>query len=306
MGGKPLSSTITPELRADILLEALPYIKKFHGKTVVIKYGGAAMDKADLRDLFARDVVLLQYVGIKPIIVHGGGPQINSLLKQLGVQSTFIDGHRVTGDAEMEAVEQVLAGSVNKSIVSLIQHEGAKAVGISGKDGGLAHAEKKIITRTEQGKETNIDIGRVGEVYPQNVNPELIETLLQSGFIPVIAPVAADQAGKSLNVNADTMAGSIASAMKAEKLILLTDTPGVMSGGKTITRLTPSQMRTLITDNTITGGMIPKVLNAVQAVENGVKRAHIIDGRVPHALLLEIMTNEGVGTLIARDNDLAD
>ncbi|MBS0617755.1 MAG: acetylglutamate kinase [Spirochaetes bacterium] len=280
------------------LLEALPYIQRFAGKTIVIKYGGAAMDKADLSDRFAQDVVMLKLCGIDPVIVHGGGPQINQLLARLGVESKFIDGHRVTGDDEMAAVEMVLAGDVNKRIVAQIARAGGKAVGISGRDGALARATRHHLEKNENGKITTIDLGRVGSVHPHDVNVQVLNALKQGGFIPVIAPIAFDDDGASLNINADTMAGAIAAALAAEKLVLLTDTPGVMHEGKTLTRLNPSDVARLKKEGIISGGMIPKTDCAVAAVENKVGAAHIIDGRVPHALLLEIFTDTGVGTMI--------
>lgn len=293
-------STNPPSERIGTLLEALPYIQRFAGKTIVIKYGGNAMEKADLSDKFAQDVVLLKLCGIDPVIVHGGGPQINSLLGRLGVNSEFVDGHRVTGDAEMEAVEMVLSGDVNKKIVAQIARAGGKAVGLSGRDGGLARAEKHTLQKDQAGKIVQVDLGRVGTVKPEGVNIQVLNTLKQGGFIPVIAPVAFDKDGNSLNVNADTMAGAIAAALGAEKLLLLTDTSGVMQDGKTLTRLTPDDVRRLKAEGIISGGMIPKTECAVAAVENAVNAAHVIDGRVPHALLLEIFTDTGVGTMIIR------
>ncbi|GAB4427253.1 MAG: acetylglutamate kinase [Turneriella sp.] len=284
--------------RIGTLIEALPYIQRFAGKTLVIKYGGAAMDKADLSDRFAQDVVMLKACGIDPVIVHGGGPMINQLLARLGVKSEFIQGHRVTGDEEMAAVEMVLGGDVNKRIVAQIARKGGRAVGISGRDGALARATRlKVERRTEHGTEF-IDLGRVGSVAPRDVNAQVLNVLKAGGFIPVIAPVAFDDDGNSLNINADTMAGAIAAALGAEKLLLLTDTPGVMHSGETLTRLTPADVRKLKADGVISGGMIPKTDCAVAAVEAGVQAAHIIDGRVPHALLLEIFTDTGVGTMI--------
>jgi len=288
--------------RIETLLEALPYIQRFAGKTIVIKYGGAAMEKADLSAKFAQDVVLLKLCGIDPVIVHGGGPQINHLLERLGVKSTFVDGHRITGDAEMAAVEMVLSGDVNKKIVAELTRAGGKAVGLSGRDGALAHAEKHYLERYHAGRsgKENVDLGRVGAVKPGGVNVQVLNVLKQGGFIPVIAPVGFDGEGHSLNINADTMAGAIAAALGAEKLLLLTDTPGVMHEGKTLTRLTPGDVKKLKADGIISGGMIPKVDCAVSAVENHVTAAHIIDGRVPNALLLEIFTDSGVGTMIVR------
>lgn len=296
------SATAHSHERIATLLEALPYIQRFAGKTIVIKYGGAAMEKADLSAKFAQDVVLLKLCGIDPVIVHGGGPQINHLLERLGVKSTFIDGHRVTGDAEMAAVEMVLSGDVNKKIVAQIARAGGKAVGLSGRDGALAHAEKHYLERYHAGhsEKENVDLGRVGAVKPGGVNVQVLNTLKQGGFIPVIAPVGFDATGNSLNINADTMAGAIAAALGAEKLLLLTDTPGVMHDGKTLTRLSPGDVKKLKADGVISGGMIPKVDCAVSAVENHVNAAHIIDGRVPNALLLEIFTDSGVGTMIVR------
>lgn len=258
------------------------------------------MEKADLSDKFAQDVVLLKLCGIDPVIVHGGGPQINHLLARLGVKSEFIDGHRVTGDEEMAAVEMVLSGDVNKRIVAQIARAGGKAVGISGRDGSLALAAKHHL---ESKAGDRVDLGRVGTVSPQNVSIQILNTLKQGGFIPVIAPVAFDAGGRSLNINADTMAGAIAAALNAEKLLLLTDTPGVMHDGKTLTRLTPADVKKLKAEGIISGGMIPKVDCAVAAVENHVTAAHIIDGRVPNALLLEIFTDSGVGTMLVSANN---
>ncbi len=289
--------------RAEILMEALPYIRRFHGKTIVIKFGGAAMKDEALRTQFARDVVLLQYVGMQPIIVHGGGPQINRLLDGLGIQSHFVDGHRVTDEKAMEVVEMVLSGYVNKDIVGLINHEGGRAVGISGKDGGLARGTVHSLHRkNEDGTTEEVSLGRVGNVLRSGINTAVLTDLYKDGYIPVIAPVAVDSDGKSLNVNADTMAGAIAGALRAEKLILLTDTPGVMREGQTVTGLIPSDVYRLINEGTIKGGMIPKTECCLKALESGVKRTHIIDGRVPHALLLEIFTDRGVGTLISHSD----
>ncbi len=285
--------------RVRFLQEALPYIRQFAGRTVVIKYGGAAMEKSELGQNFARDIVLLQYVGIKPVIVHGGGPKISRMLNDLEIKSEFIDGQRVTDDAAMEVVEMVLCGSINKEIVSLIQREGGKAVGISGKDGSFAVAARHTILRKNaDGHVHSVDMGRVGNILPEGINPDVITTIENGGYIPVIAPVAVDADGKSLNVNADTMAGAVAAALRAEKLILLTDTPGVLLNDKTIQRLTPLRARELIHEGAISGGMIPKVECCLHAVDRGVRRAHIIDGRIPSALLLELFTDAGVGTLI--------
>lgn len=284
--------------KIETLLEALPYIQKFKGKSIVIKYGGAAMNQADLRAQFAQDVVLLRLVGMHPVIVHGGGPQINQLLTDLKIPSEFVDGHRITDDASMEVVEMVLSGSVNKSIVSLINKAGGRAVGISGKDGHLARGilhelEKKTDSGTEK-----VSLGRVGTVDINKIDTSILTLLDDSGYIPIIAPVTVDSDGHSLNINADTMAGAIAAALQAEKLILLTDTPGVLHEGKTITGLKFDDVKELINNKIIHGGMLPKVDCCLHAIEHGVNRAHIIDGRVPHALLLEIFTDKGVGTLI--------
>ncbi|MCE9600070.1 MAG: acetylglutamate kinase, partial [Spirochaetia bacterium] len=258
------------------------------GKTVVIKYGGAALDNQEsLREQFAEDLVLLHYVGVRPVIIHGGGPRINSLLGQMGVQSKFIGGVRVTDNATMEAVEMVLSASINKEIVSLIDKKGGRAVGISGRDGRLASATP-----------ASADLGRVGQVNKKNIDPSVINTFLQNGYIPVIAPVAAGPDLQSLNVNADTMAGAIAAAIGAEKFMLLTDTPGVLQNGTTKQRLGAPEARAMIASGEISGGMIPKVECCLTAFEEGVKQIHIIDGRVPHAILLEIFTHEGVGTMI--------
>lgn len=290
--------------RAELLMEALPYIRAFRGKTIVIKFGGAAMKDEALRTQFARDVVLLQYVGMRPVIVHGGGPQINRLLNELGISSHFVDGHRVTDEAAMEVVEMVLAGHVNKDIVALINHEGGPAVGITGKDGTLARGVPHTLSRkNEDGSVEEVSLGRVGHVDPEGINPGIIYDLYRTGYIPVIAPIAVDEKGKSLNINADTMAGAIASALKAEKLVLLTDTPGVLKDDKTLTGLSAQDVENLIEEGVIKGGMIPKVQCCLSALGNQVNRAHIIDGRVPHAVLLEIFTDKGVGTLITNHKE---
>jgi acetylglutamate kinase len=285
--------------RAEILLEALPYIRKFHDKTIVIKFGGAAMKDPSLYESFARDVVLLQYVGMRPVIIHGGGPQINRLLDSLNIKSHFVDGHRVTDEPAMEVVEMVLAGPVNKEIVNRINREGGRAVGLTGKDALLAHGSRHTIRKTApDGSVSEVDLGRVGTVNAGEINAGILDLLQKNGYIAVIAPIAVDADGKSLNVNADTMAGAVAGALGAEKLILLTDTPGVLVDGATVTGLSPGDVRRLIEEGSITGGMIPKVECCLDAMEHGVRRTHIIDGRVPHALLLEILTDSGVGTLI--------
>ncbi|MFQ5428038.1 MAG: acetylglutamate kinase [Thermodesulfobacteriota bacterium] len=277
------------------LFEALPYIRKFSEKTIVIKYGGAAMADEALKKSFARDVVLMKSVGLNPVIVHGGGPQIGGLLGKLGMESRFVNGIRVTDDETMDVVEMVLVGKVNKEIVGLINHYGGKAVGIGGKDGGLVRAKRLKIK--------GVKMGRVGEV--ESINPALIRTLEDNSFIPVIAPVGCGEEGKSYNINADTVAGSIAAALEAEKLILLTDVKGVLSkSGKLHSTLTMAQARRLISSGVATGGMIPKIECCAAAVAEGVKRAHIIDGRVEHAVLLEVFTDAGIGTVMGYKKEI--
>ncbi|MBI4209552.1 MAG: acetylglutamate kinase [Deltaproteobacteria bacterium] len=286
--------------KASILLEALPYIRRFYGKTFVIKYGGSAMIDDELRRTFAQDVSLLKYVGINPVIVHGGGPQIGKMLEKLGKNSEFVDGLRVTDEETMDIVEMVLVGDLNKEIVALINHYGGKAVGLSGKDGKLIEADKIKYQKKRVGNVPAelIDLGRVGEV--KTIHPAIIEALDREKFIPVIAPVGMDEEGKSLNINADTVAGEIAKALKAEKLILLTDVEGVKDKkGKLIATLTPKKARGGIHKGVITGGMIPKVECCLEALEGGVQKTHIIDGRVKHAVLLEIFTDVGVGTEVS-------
>ncbi len=286
--------------KASILLEALPYIRNFSGRTVVIKYGGAAMTSRELKEGFARDVVMLKFIGINPVIVHGGGPEINQIMDRLGLKSTFVDGHRVTDEATLEVVEMVLGGKVNKEIVHLINRYGGRAVGLSGKDGQLITARKKFLQRDvspEDGLESLVDIGLVGEV--SDVCPDALRVLEGGGFIPVVAPLGTDGDGQTLNINADSAAARVAGALKAEKLILLTDTAGVLdSSGKLIPSLDGATSRGLIRRGVIKGGMIPKVECCLTALENGVKKTHIIDGRLPHAVLLEIFTQAGVGTEI--------
>ena len=283
---------------AQVLTEALPYIQRFHGKTIVVKYGGNAMTEPDLENSFARDIVLLKTVGLNPIVVHGGGPQIGELLTRIGKESTFIDGMRVTDAETMDVVEMVLGGHVNKSIVNLINQNGGRAIGLTGKDGNLIRARKMLLNKTdENGKVEQIDIGHVGEVA--SINTDVVEMVIASDFIPVIAPVGVGDAGESYNINADLVAGKVAEALKAEKLILLTNIPGVMDKNKNVlTGLSTQDIDNLIADGTIYGGMLPKIACALEAVKGGVVSAHIIDGRVPHATLLEIFTDEGMGTLI--------
>jgi len=284
---------------ASVLTEALPYIQRFTGKTIVVKYGGNAMIDEELKNSFARDIVLMKLVGMHPIVVHGGGPQIGELLKKLDIKSDFVDGMRVTDSATMDVVEMVLGGLVNKEIVSLLNRNGGKAIGITGKDGDFIRARKMKVTRKtpEMQEPEVIDIGHVGEVA--GMNPDIIQMLKGSDFIPVIAPIGADESGQSYNINADIVAGKVAQMVMAEKLILLTNIAGVQDkDGKVLTGLTTTQVNALIEDGTIHGGMLPKTNCALDAVNSGVTSAQIIDGRVPHAVLLEVFTDEGIGTLI--------
>ncbi|MBI2218483.1 MAG: acetylglutamate kinase [Candidatus Rokubacteria bacterium] len=279
---------------AEVLLEALPYIRQFSGKTVVIKYGGAAMERADLKEPFALDVILLRLVGVNPVIVHGGGPQIGTLMKRLGKEPKFVGGMRVTDAETMDIVEMVLVGKINKAIVGLINHQGGRAVGLSGKDAELIRATRRP-HRLASGEE--VDIGFVGEV--ERVNPEPIRLLEEHGFIPVIAPVAVGADGSSYNVNADLVAGEIAAALGAEKLMHLTDVEGIKdAGGRLVSHLSRTDAERLIAAGVIDGGMLPKVESSLRALKGGTAKAHIIDGRVPHAILLELFTREGVGTEI--------
>ncbi|MGH7899127.1 MAG: acetylglutamate kinase [Candidatus Binatia bacterium] len=282
--------------KAEVLLEALPYIRRFNGKTFVIKYGGKAMIDEELQSSFAEDIALLKYVGINPVIVHGGGPQIDRMLEKLRLESRFVRGMRVTDEATMDVVEMVLGGKINKQIVTLINKHGGKAVGLSGKDGGLLLARKMLIKVTEAGKPAEIvDIGMVGEII--KVNVDVIRSLDAADFIPVIAPVAVGERGESYNVNADTAAGKFAEAIQAEKLILLTDVEGIKDGNDALLRtLSSEQVSQLIQSGVIGEGMIPKVECCVEALRGGVKKTHIIDGRKRHAVLLEIFTEQGVGT----------
>ena len=287
-----------------ILTEALPYIQRFTGKTIVIKYGGNAMETEELNNSFARDIVMMKLVGINPVVVHGGGPQIGDLLKKIGKESRFVDGMRVTDSETMDVVEMVLGGLVNKDIVNLINNNGGRAVGLTGKDGQLIRAKKLMITRASpelQAPEI-IDIGHVGEV--EKVNTDVVDMLVKSDFIPVIAPIGVGEDGASYNINADLVAGKVAEALKAEKLMLLTNTAGLLDkAGKVMTGLSPAEVDALIADGTIYGGMLPKINCALSAVNHGVTSSHIIDGRVPHAVLLEIFTDAGVGTLITRKSN---
>ncbi|MDO8894004.1 acetylglutamate kinase [Nitrosomonas sp.] len=282
--------------KAKILSEALPYIQRFHGKTIVIKYGGNAMVEENLKHGFARDVVLLKLVGMNPVVVHGGGPQIDDMLKRVGKQGEFIQGMRVTDAETMDLVEMVLGGSVNKDIVSLINRHGGKAVGLTGKDGAFIRAKKMLMADRETAGKW-INIGQVGEI--ESIDPSLIALLDTQDFIPVIAPIGVGAEGESYNINADLVAGKLAEILKAEKLILLSNIPGVLDkDGNLLTGLTAKRVDELFADGTISGGMLPKIGSALDAVKKGVKSCHIIDGRVEHALLLEILTDQGVGTLI--------
>ncbi|GAB4541724.1 MAG: acetylglutamate kinase [Thermodesulfovibrionia bacterium] len=287
--------------KANILIEALPYIRTFYGKTFVIKYGGAAMVDKRLKSAFAEDVVLLSYIGIKPVIVHGGGPEINKIMERMGKKPRFIHGQRVTDEETMDIVEMVLGGLINKQIVSLINSHGGKAIGLSGKDGNLINARRKTIKRQspDTGVPEIIDIGLVGEV--EEVNPEIIISTDKEGFIPVIAPIGISKKGETLNINADYVAGAIASALKAEKLILLTDVEGIKDKeGNLLSTLNEKGIRSLLSNGTISGGMLPKVQACLDALNGGVNKTHIIDGRLPHAVLLEIFTEKGIGTEITR------
>jgi acetylglutamate kinase len=285
---------------ARVLTEALPYIQKFTGRTVVVKYGGNAMVDDKLKNSFARDIVLMKLVGMNPIVVHGGGPQIGELLQKLNIESNFIDGLRVTDSQTMDVVEMVLGGLVNKEIVNLLNKNQGKAVGVTGKDGNLIKAKKLRLRRKGANQNLDIvDIGQVGEVV--SINTEVLEVMKDSDFIPVIAPIGTDETGASYNINADSVAGEIARVLGAEKLMLLTNVAGVQNKkGKVLTGLSVRQVAKLIADKTLQGGMLPKVECALKAVKGGVTSAHIIDGRVEHAVLLEIFTNKGVGTLITQ------
>ena len=288
-----------PNRAAEILTEALPYIQKFHGATMVIKYGGNAMVDESLKQTFARDIVLLKLVGINPLIVHGGGPQIGQLLEKLNIPTRFVGGMRVTDDDTMNVVEMVLGGLVNQDIVSLINTQGGKAVGVTGKDGKLISARKLEMhdPQTEAATSEIIDIGHVGEV--KKVNGAVLDALMGQGFIPVVAPIGVGDDGEAYNINADIVAGKIAEFLGAEKLILLTDTPGILDAeGDTLTGLSAAQVDQLIKQGVIKGGMLPKTQCAIDAIKGGVNSAQIIDGTVPHALLLEILTDAGVGTMI--------
>ena len=290
------STPYSPAQEAAILAEALPYLRRFHGKTVVVKFGGNAMIDENLKQCFARDVVLLQLVGLRVVVVHGGGPQIENMLTRVGKKGEFIQGMRVTDEETMEIVEMVLGGQVNKDVVRLINLAGGRAVGLTGKDGNLIQAKRLLLTNRDNPDES-IDIGLVGDIT--RIDPSLISYLEAGVFIPVIAPIGVGDSGETYNINADVVAGKVAETLNAEKLVLLTNTPGVLDkAGQLITNVTPAQINAMVEDGTLHGGMLPKIGSALDAARNGVKSVHIIDGRVEHALLLEILTNRGVGTMI--------
>ncbi|SRR6266481_5147269 len=290
----PLSAA-SADVKARVLAEALPYIQRFFDKTIVIKYGGNAMTDPALQESFARDVVLLKLVGMNPVVVHGGGPQINEMLKRVGKQGEFVQGMRVTDEETMDVVEMVL-GKINKDIVNLINRYGGKAVGLTGQDSAFIRAEKMMVASDEEAGKM-LDIGLVGEIA--KIDPSIITFMDSGDFIPVIAPIGVSPDGETLNINADVVSGKLAEVLRAEKLVLLTNTPGVLDKtGKLLTGLTPRQIDALVADGTLSGGMLPKIASALDAARGGVRTVHIIDGRVQHALLLEILTDEGVGTLI--------
>lgn len=291
-----MSNETTSTQKAQTLAEALPYIKRFFDKTIVIKYGGNAMTDPQLKESFASDVVLLKLVGMNPVVVHGGGPQINEMLDKLGKKGVFIQGMRVTDEETMDIVEMVLGGHVNKEIVNLINQKGGKAVGLTGQDGNFIHAKKLLMADMNNPAEM-IDVGQVGDIT--KIDPSIINFLDSGDFIPVIAPIGVGPDGETYNINADVVAGKLAEILGAEKLILLTNTPGVLDkNGTLLTGLTPKQIDDLVEDGTLSGGMLPKISSALDAARSGVKSVHIIDGRVEHALLLEVLTDDGVGTLI--------
>ncbi|MBT4356891.1 MAG: acetylglutamate kinase [Proteobacteria bacterium] len=299
-----MSQVSNPAIVAELLAEAMPYIQHFHGKTIVIKYGGNAMVDETLKKEFARDVVLMKLVGMNPVIVHGGGPQIGQLLERIGKKSEFIDGLRVTDSETIDVVEMVLGGLVNKSIVALINAHGGKAVGLSGKDGDMIRARKMVFHKDGSTNDDDIvELGFVGEI--ESINPLVVDVLDQEDFIPVIAPIGVGVDGKAYNINADTVAGRLAVTLGAEKLILLTNTPGVLDkDGELLTGLSESRVKELIEAGIISGGMLPKVKCAIDAVAGGVRTATISDGRVPHATLLETLTDQGVGTQIGREREV--
>lgn len=289
-------SNVNPEIKADILAQALPYIRKYHGKTMVIKYGGNAMTDPALQQAFAEDVVLLKLVGINPVVVHGGGPQIEAALKRLGKKGEFIQGMRVTDSETMEVVEWVLAGEVQQDIVGLINQAGGKAVGLTGRDGGLMRAKKlKLVDLADASKEH--DVGQVGDI--ESIDPSVVKALQDDAFIPVVSPIGFGLHNESYNINADVVASKLATVLQAEKLLMLTNIAGVLDKDKNLlTELSIKDIDALIADGTISGGMIPKIAGAIDAAKSGVKAVHIIDGRVPHAMLLEILTEQAFGTMI--------
>ena len=287
---------VSPAIKAEVLAQALPYIKKYHGKTIVIKYGGNAMTEERLKEGFARDVILFKLVGMNPVVVHGGGPQIDDALKKVGKAGTFIQGMRVTDEETMEVVEWVLGGEVQQDIVMLINHFGGQAVGLTGKDGGLIHARKMMIPNKEKAGEM-LDIGFVGEI--ESINPAVVKALQDDAFIPVISPIGFGEDGQAYNINADLVAGKMAEILKAEKLVMMTNIPGVMDkNGNLLTDLTAREIDALFADGTISGGMLPKISSALDAAKSGVNSVHIIDGRIEHSLLLEILTEQAFGTMI--------
>jgi len=289
-------SPIDARTKAQILAEALPYIRRFHGKTIVIKYGGNAMTDERLKHSFARDIVLLKLVGLNPVVVHGGGPQIDQMLSRVGKKGEFIQGMRVTDRETMDVVEMVLGGLVNKDIVNLINHAGGRAIGLTGKDGAFIRARKLRVSNKEQAGEM-LDIGQVGEI--EAIDPEVIALLESREFIPVVAPIGVGPEGDAYNINADMVAGKLAVVLRAEKLMLLTNTPGVLDkDGRLLTGLTPREVDALVNNGTLHGGMLPKIASALDAARSGVNAVHIIDGRVENAVLLEVLTDQGVGTLI--------
>lgn len=292
----PDLSHIAPREKAEILAQALPYIRKFHGKTLVIKYGGNAMTDPALQQDFAEDVVLLKLVGMNPVVVHGGGPQIDEALSRVGKKGTFVQGMRVTDDETMEVVEWVLAGQVQQDIVGLINHAGGKAVGLTGRDGGLIRA-RKLRMRDRENPEAEIDVGQVGEVAA--IDPSVVKALQDDQFIPVISPIGFGEDNASFNINADVVAGKLAEVLRAEKLLLLTNIPGVMNKkGELLTDLTAHEIDDMFADGTISGGMLPKISSALDAAKSGVNSVHIVDGRIPHAILLEVLTEQAFGTMI--------
>ncbi len=293
-GFEPITA-ITPALKAHILTEALPYIRRFAGSIFVVKYGGNAMTDPELKQGFARDIALLKLVGIHPVVVHGGGPQINDMLQKIGKRGEFVQGMRVTDGETMEIVEMVLGGQVNKEIVSLINQSGGKAVGLTGRDGHFIRASKLLVDTPEQ---KGVDIGQVGKV--ESINTALINDIMQNGYIPVVAPIGVGESGEAFNINADWVAGKLAEELKAEKLIMMTNIAGVCGkNGNLLTKLTPATIDSLISDGTLSGGMLPKIGSAIEAAVGGVKAVHIIDGRIPNVILLEIFTDMGIGTMIS-------